>query len=340
MSEANGKNEQAMATAARELFLLGQKTVEARAVLAALRKELSDANTRLVDSQQVEQLIEANQQLVLAILLAQSDAEKPQRTQEEQRLFLEMREANAQLVIAALSAQDLQASAEHTLEQQRNILTLVAHELRNPLTPISMIAGRLVRVPSEELPRMQALIEGQVQHMSRLVDDLLDVSRASTGKLRLDCRIVDMVQIIHQAIDVCSPVMTAHHLHFTAELPECALAMNGDPVRLTQILGNLLGNAAKYTPPGGNVTLSVTAKDDVLEISICDDGIGISAQALPFIFDPFVQDVHAVGFNGAGLGIGLTVVRELVEAHGGTVIGMSDGDGKGSTFIVTLPLAV
>jgi signal transduction histidine kinase len=340
MSEANGKDKEAMATAARELFLLGQKTVEARAVLAALQKELNDANTRLVDSQQVEQLIEANQQLVLAILLAQSDAEKPQRTQEEQRLFLEMREANAQLVIAALSAQDLQASAEHTLEQQRNILTLVAHELRNPLTPISMIAGRLVRVPSEELPRMQALIEGQVQHMSRLVDDLLDVSRASTGKLRLDCRIVDMVQIIHQAIEVCSPVMTAHHLHFTAELPECALAMNGDPVRLTQILGNLLGNAAKYTPSGGNVTLSVTAEADVLQMNICDDGIGISAKALPFIFEPFVQDVHAIGFNGAGLGIGLTVVRELVEAHGGTVIGMSDGDGKGSTFIVTLPLAV
>ncbi|KAA0964296.1 HAMP domain-containing sensor histidine kinase [Pseudomonas sp. ANT_H12B] len=340
MSEANGKNEQAMATAARELFLLGQKTVEARAVLAALQKELSDANTRLVDSQQVEQLIEANQQLVLAILLAQSDAEKPQRTQEEQRLFLEMREANAQLVIAALSAQDLQASAEHTLEQQRNILTLVAHELRNPLTPISMIAGRLVRVPSEELPRMQALIEGQVQHMSRLVDDLLDVSRASTGKWRLDCRIVDMVQIIHEAIEVCSPVMIARHLHFTAELPDCALAVDGDPVRLTQILGNLLGNAAKYTPAGGTVTLSVTAEADVLELSICDNGIGISAQALPFVFEPFVQDVHAIGFNGAGLGIGLTVVRELVEAHGGTVIGMSDGDGKGSTFIVTLPLAV
>ena len=340
MSEANGKDKEAMATAARELFLLGQKTVEARAVLAALQKELNDANTRLVDSQQVEQLIEANQQLVLAILLAQSEAEKPQRTQEEQRLFLEMREANAQLVIAALSAQDLQASAEHTLEQQRNILTLVAHELRNPLTPISMIAGRLVRVPSEELPRMQALIEGQVQHMSRLVDDLLDVSRASTGKLRLDRRIVDMVQIIHQAIAVCSPVMTAHHLHFSAELPECVLAMNGDPVRLTQILGNLLGNAAKYTPSGGNVTLSVTAEADVLQMSICDDGIGISAKALPFIFEPFVQDVHAIGFNGAGLGIGLTVVRELVEAHGGTVIGMSDGDGKGSTFIVTLPLAV
>ncbi|MFJ7284876.1 sensor histidine kinase [Pseudomonas sp. NPDC099000] len=340
MNEANGKNEQAMATAARELFLLGQKTVEARAVLAALNKELSEANTQLTDHQQIDQLIEANQQLVLAILLAQSDAEKPKRTQEEQRLFLEMREANAQLVIAALSAQDLQASAEHTLEQQRNILTLVAHELRNPLTPISMIAGRLVRVPSEELPRMQALIEGQVQHMSRLVEDLLDVSRASTGKLRLDCRIVDMAQIIQDAIAVCSPVMIAQHLHFTAELPKCALAVNGDPVRLTQILGNLLGNAAKYTPSGGTVTLLVSAEANVLEMSICDDGIGISAKALPFIFDPFVQDVHAVGFNGAGLGIGLTVVRELVEAHGGTVIGLSDGDSKGSTFIVTLPLEV
>ncbi|KPN92892.1 sensor histidine kinase [Pseudomonas nunensis] len=340
MTEANGANAQAMATAARELFLLGQKTVEARAVLAALQKELSDTNNRLVDAQQIEQLVEANQQLVLAILLAQTDAEKPQRSKEEQRLFLEMREANAQLVIAALSAQNLQASAEHTLSQQRNILTLVAHELRNPLTPISMIAGRLVRVPAEELPRMQALIESQVAHMSRLVDDLLDVSRASTGKLRLDCEIVDMVQIIQSAIDVCRPVMNTRHLHFNAELPACALSVDGDPVRLTQILGNLLGNAAKYTPAGGNVTLSVTTTDDVLEMRICDDGIGISAQALPYIFEPFVQDVHAIGFNGAGLGIGLTVVRELVEAHGGTVVGISDGDGRGSTFIVTLPLVV
>lgn len=338
MNEANNKNEEVIASAARELFLLGQKTVEARAVLAALQKDLEDANNRLGDSQQIDQLIEANQQLVLAILLAQSDAQTPLHA-EQQRLYLELREANAQLVIAALSAQDLQASAEHALGQQRNILTLVAHELRNPLTPISMIAGRLVRVPSEELPRMQALIEGQVQHMSRLVDDLLDVSRASTGKLRLDCRIVDMVQIIQEAIAVCSPVMSAHHLNFSARLPEGLLAVNGDPVRLAQILGNLLGNAAKYTPAGGIVKLSVTVEADALVMSVCDNGIGISAQALPFIFDPFVQDVHAIGFNGAGLGIGLTVVRELVEAHGGTVTGLSEGDGMGSEFIVSLPLA-
>ncbi len=338
MNEANGKNEQALGTAARELFLLGQKTVKARAVLAALNKELSEANTQRADSRQIEQLIEANQQLVLAILTAQSDAEKPQHTAEEQQRYLEMREANEQLVLAVLSAQHLQASAEQSLAQQRNTLTLVAHELRNPLTPISMIAGRLVRVPSEELPRMQALIEGQVQHMSRLVEDLLDVSRASTGKFRLDRCSVDMTQTIHEAIEICRPVMLANELHFSAQLPEYALMVDGDPVRLSQILGNLLGNAAKYTPAGGNVTLSVTAEDNLMRLCICDTGIGISSKALPFIFEPFVQDVHAIGFNGAGLGIGLTVVRELVEVHGGTVTAFSKGDGKGSKFVVTLAL--
>ena len=338
MSEANDKNEQAIATAARELFLLGRKTVAARALLAGLHKELNDVNTQLIDSQQVEHLIEANQQLVLAILSAQSDAENPKVAQAEQELYLEMREANEQLVIATLSAQHLQVAAEHALKQQRNVLSLVAHELRNPLTPISMIAGRLVRVPSEELPRMQMLIEGQVQQMSRLVEDLLDIARASTGKFRLDCHIVDMAQIINEAIEICTPVMVAHGLNFSSELPECALTVNGDSARLTQILGNLLGNSAKYTPTGGTVTLLVTAVADLLEIRIRDTGIGITAKALPLIFEPFVQDVHAVGFNGAGLGIGLTVVRELIEAHGGTVNGTSAGEGMGSEFLVTLPL--
>ncbi|SFO54537.1 Signal transduction histidine kinase [Pseudomonas sp. NFACC24-1] len=338
MDEANGKDEQAMTTVARELFLLGQKTVEARAVLAALHKELSDANTQLADKRQIEQLIEANQQLVLAILSAQSEAQKPKNTPVEQQLYLDMREANELLVIAALSAQHLRTSAERALERQRNVLALVAHELRNPLTPISMIAGRLARVPSEELPRMQTLIEGQVRHMSRLVEDLLDVSRVKTGKLRLDCQRIDLLQVIDEAMDICKPVMLSRDLHFIGRLPECALSLNGDPVRLAQILGNLLGNAAKYTPAGGTVVLSVAAESDTVEISIRDTGIGISPKALPFIFEPFVQDVHAIGFNGAGLGIGLTVVRELVESHGGTVIGKSAGDGQGSEFVVRLPL--
>jgi len=337
MSKAGGSNEREMANAAHELFLLGQKTVEARAVLAALQKQLSDASSRLVDTQQVEQVIEANQQLVLAILLAQSDAVTTPRV-EEQRLYQELREANAQLVIAALSAQDLQATAERALSQQKSILAMVAHELRNPLTPISMIAERMVRLPSDQLPRMRELIESQVQHISQLVDDLLDVSRASTGKLRINRSDIDMIQILNGAIDACSPVMSAQKQHFDAHLPDSVLIVNGDPGRLTQILHNLLANAAKYTPVGGSIKLSVTVEADVLRISISDNGIGVTAKALPFIFDPYVQDAHAIGFNSTGLGIGLTVVRELVEAHGGTVMGMSDGDGKGSEFVVTLPL--
>lgn len=338
MSYTNGENEREKANAAHELFLLGQKTVEARAVLASLQQQLSDASSRLVDTQQVEQVIEANQQLVLAILLAQSDAVTPPRL-EELSVYQELREANAQLVIAALSAQDLQATAEHALSQQINILAMVAHELRNPLTPISLIAERMVRLPSEQLPRMRELIEGQVQHISQLVDDLLDVSRASTGKLRINRRDVDMMQILEGAIDACRPLMTAQQQHFDVDLPDGVLMINGDPGRLAQILHNLLANAAKYTPVGGRIKLCVTVEGSVLTIRISDNGIGVTAQALPFIFDPYVQDTHAIGFNGAGLGIGLTVVRELVEAHGGTVTGMSEGNGKGSEFVVTLPLA-
>jgi len=337
VSRDEGEEERETANAAHELFLLGQKTVEARAVLAALQNQLSDASNRLVDTQQVEQLIEANQQLVLAILLAQSDAATLPRL-EDQCLYQELREANAQLVIAALSAQDLHATAERALSQQKNILAIVAHELRNPLTPISLIAERMVRLPSDQLPRMRELIEGQVRHISKLVDDLLDVSRVSTGKLRVERQHVYMIEILNNAIGACSPLMMAKKQHFEAHLPDGALIVNGDPARLTQILSNLLTNAAKYTPAEGRIKLSVTAQADVLKIRVSDNGIGISAEVLPFIFDPYVQDEHAIGFNGSGLGIGLTVVRELVEAHGGKVVGMSEGSGKGSEFVVTLPL--
>ncbi len=338
MSKGAGGDEREVASAAHELFMLGQKTVEARAVLAALQQQLTDANTRLEDSQHVEQLIEANQQLVLAILLAQSDAVAAPQV-EEQQLFQELREANAQLVIAALSAQELQATAERALGQQKSILAMVAHELRNPLTPISLIAERMVRLPSDQLPRMRELIEGQVQHISQLVDDLLDVSRASTGKLRIHRREVDMLRILNAAVDACSPVMIARRQQFDVALPDAPLTINGDPVRLAQILHNLLGNAAKYTQAGGTIAMVVSVDAGRLRISIADNGIGVTAKALPFIFDPYVQDAHAIGFNSAGLGIGLTVVRELVEAHGGTVTGMSEGHGKGSEFVVSLPLS-
>ncbi|WP_256665825.1 HAMP domain-containing sensor histidine kinase [Pseudomonas sp. B14-6] len=325
-----------MADATRELIALGQKLTKARADLAALQQDLIDAINRLNNSEQVKQLIEANQQLVLAIL-AKSDDVTTSGTEGAPQQG-ELVEANEHLVIAALSAQHLQALAEHALGQQKRILAMVAHELRNPLTPISMIAERMVRMPSAELPKMQALIQSQVQHMSQMVDDLLDVSRASTGKLRINCHEVDILQVIREAAGSCRPSMNAHQLNFISNIPEGTLILNGDPVRLGQILNNLLTNAVKYTQAHGVINLSVTIESDVVRISISDNGIGVPAKVLPFIFDPYVQDLQAVGFNGSGLGIGLMVVRELVEAHGGHVTGTSEGNGKGSEFVVTLPL--
>lgn len=336
MSETDGKNEREVAIAARELLLLGKKIVRARELLISLEKDLTDVKGELLDGRQAEYLIQANQQLVLTLLETQS-APAFSPTDGWPDHWQNTLEANEHLVLVAFNAQELQFNAEQALAQQKTMLAKVAHELRNPLTPISMIAERMVRVPSIELPRMSALIEGQVQHLSRLVEDLLDVSRASGGKLRLNCANVDIVQVIDAAIEVCRPMIVAKLLHFSARFSRDALVMSVDSVRITQIIHNLLSNAVKYTPHQGHVELSVESEADMLKIRIVDDGIGIGAKTLPFIFDPYVRDATAAIY-GSGLGIGLTVVRELVEAHGGQVIGRSEGEGKGSEFIVSLPL--
>ena len=257
---------------------------------------------------------------------------------EHERRHSEMREANEQLVVAALSAQQLVTAAEVARQEQIQLLAVVAHELRNPLTPIRTAAALMGRVKSEELPRVQAIIERQVAHMARLVGDLLDVSRVNTGKLRIEPRLVEMANVIDEAIDSCRPAMDMRLQHFRVDVPSCALEVHGDPVRLTQILSNLLDNASKYTPNEGEIKLSVEVVGETIVTTVSDNGIGITDEALPKVFDPFVQDSRAIGFNGLGLGIGLTVVRELVEAHGGTVVAASAGTGLGSQFVVALPL--
>jgi signal transduction histidine kinase len=175
--------------------------------------------------------------------------------------------------------------------------------------------------------------------MSRLVSDLLDVSRVSTGKLRLERRTVDLAGIIDAAIDACQPTIAARRQRFEVQLPSGELELYGDPIRLAQVVSNLLDNASKYTPEGGEIGLSAVVIADAVVITVSDSGIGITPEAMPRIFEPFVQEAHAIGFNGVGLGIGLTVVRELVEAHGGQVVASSAGTGLGSEFVVILPLA-
>lgn len=257
---------------------------------------------------------------------------------EHERLHAQLCEANEQLVMAALNAQELQAAAEQAHGKLKELLAFTAHELRAPLAPIRLATSMLADVRPEKLPGMQALIERQVVHMSRLIADLVDVSRIQSGKLRVEYQSFDIVPAIHVAIEACRPAMDLRLQHFRLQLPTEAVQMQGDPVRLTQVVTNLLTNASKYTQEGGWVKLRVVPTDVAVVITVTDNGIGISAAALPDIFKPFVQDKHAIGFNGSGLGIGLTVVRELVQAHGGSIEATSEGMDMGSRFVVTLPL--
>ncbi|MDB5815995.1 MAG: hypothetical protein JWN23_3112 [Rhodocyclales bacterium] len=260
---------------------------------------------------------------------------------EHERHHARLQEANEQLILAALSAQELQSAAEQAHRQQNEFLAVLAHELRNPLTPIRTAAALLGRVRTDEplLLRLQTIIERQVVHISRLVGDLLDVSRVNTGKLRLDRQIIEIADVIEASIDACIPAIEARQQHLRVDLPTHTLQVHGDPVRLTQVVSNLFDNASKYTHSGGEISFSVKVVGDAIVMTVSDNGIGIAIEALPKVFDPFVQDAHAIGFNGVGLGIGLTVVRELVEAHDGIVVALSAGTGLGSQFVVTLPLS-
>jgi signal transduction histidine kinase len=217
------------------------------------------------------------------------------------------------------------------------LLAVVAHELRNPMAPLLMVAALIGRVKPAELPRLQGMIERQVGQLVRLVDDLVDLSRVSTGKLRLVRSSVDLNRVIDAAVEACLPAMDARRQTFLACAPELPLLLHGDAERLTQVLSNLLDNASKYTPVSGKIELIVTRHHDTVDIAVIDTGIGITSHALTQVFEPFVQESHAIGFNGDGLGIGLMLVRELIEAHGGMVVASSAGSGHGSTFLVTLP---
>jgi diguanylate cyclase len=260
---------------------------------------------------------------------------------EQQPRLRELREANEQLVIAALTAQQLEAQTEEAYTRQTKFLAMVAHELRNPLIPITTAAGLLSRALKDEplLAQLQAAIRRQVSLVSRLVDDLLDGSRVSAGKFRLECSMVEMAGILSLAVETCRPAVEARSQRLTIHLAPPPLLVFGDPLRLGQIFSNLLDNASKYTAKGGEISLTVMVLDRALQITVSDNGIGITPEALPNIFELFMQDASALALYHGGLGIGLAVVRDLVEAHGGTVTARSPGRDLGSDFVVMLPMA-
>ncbi len=258
-----------------------------------------------------------------------------------ERRLADLREANEKLVLAALSALELKEAAELARQRQRAFLAAVTDELSNPLAPIRIATTMLGRLPGEEalLSRVQQVIERQMAHMARLVGHLVDASATEAGGLVPERTWVDLAEVIDAAVTIYRPTMDRLRLHLDWRRPPGALGVIGDAALLEQVVANLLDNACVHTPAGGRIGLSVAASADTLTLSVADDGIGITARKLPEVFEPFVLDVHALDFNGVGLGIGLTVARALVRAHGGEIVAHSPGPRRGSEFVVTLPLA-
>ena len=223
--------------------------------------------------------------------------------------------------------------------QKDEFLGMLAHELRNPLAPIIYSVAALERqMPAPEARRPLEIIARQARRMTRIVDDLLDVSRVTQGKISLQRERLDVAAIVGNAADVSRAAMTARGHRFEVRVPGTPLPVSGDAVRLGQVFENLLSNAAKYTPPGGDVTVVVERDNADAVVRVRDTGVGISADVLPRIFDLFVQADTTLDRAEGGLGIGLTLVERLIRMHGGGVEAHSDGPGLGSEFRVRLPL--
>lgn len=220
-------------------------------------------------------------------------------------------------------------------------LAMLAHELRNPLAPIRNAIELLdpSRSPSpQNFDAMRAVVGRQVKHLSRLVDDLLDVARITQGKITLRQEIVELAAAIEAAIETAQPSLTRKGHTLRTDLPSEPLFIVGDGVRLAQVLGNILSNAAKYTPQGGEILIEARELQDDVRISVRDNGVGMAVDTIPHIFDLFVQSQSSLERSDGGLGVGLPLARTLVELHGGQIEAFSAGAGQGSEFVVRLPL--
>lgn len=239
--------------------------------------------------------------------------------------------------------EELRKLAAHLSEanyRKTEFLATLAHELRNPLAPIrnGIEVLRLAGSNPATAAKVQDMMERQLNHMVRLINDLLDVARISSGKVELKKELVDLKGIIGDAVESALALIDGAHHRLELNIPDEPFFLYADPTRLTQVLGNLLTNAAKYTPERGHIELSVRQDQQQVVISVRDTGVGIPADALPNVFEMFTQVPDHAGRTQGGLGIGLSLVQRLVQMHGGTVRASSPGEGKGSTFTIHLPL--
>ena len=240
------------------------------------------------------------------------------------------------------SRKEMEAALKEADRRKDEFLATLAHELRNPLAPIRN-AVQILKAkgpPDPELKWGRDVIDRQVQVMARLLEDLLDVSRISRNRLELRKERVELVTVVEAALETSRPVIEAGSHELTVTFPPEAIHLEADPVRLAQVLANLLNNAAKYTAEGGRIRLRAERQGSDVIVSVKDNGIGITAELLPRVFDIFAQSPRALVRSPGGLGIGLSLVKGLVELHGGSVEARSEGTGRGSEFVVRLPVAV
>lgn len=229
---------------------------------------------------------------------------------------------------------------QETDRQKNEFLALLTHELRNPLAPIrnALYILGLPGVDAVKVERARVMAERQVQHMATLLDDLVDLARINRGRFEVHKGVLDLNTVVDQAMQAIQPECDERGQHLSASLPEHPVWVYGDRTRLEQVMGNLLNNATKYTNPGGRIWVGVNATATEVKVRVQDSGIGIEPMMLPLIFDLFVQAERRLDRSIGGLGIGLTLVRQLVELHGGKVDAFSPGPGKGSEFVVRLPV--
>ena len=266
---------------------------------------------------------QARQAETLAQALDTARAEHEHSLRELERQTRELHEARAR--------------AEEGAQAKDEFLAMLGHELRNPLSPI-VTALQLMRLKNQS-SREQDIIERQVASLMRLVDDLLDVSRITEGKIELRKARVELAEVAARAIEMASPMLEKKQQRLSVDIPARGCIVDADASRLAQVLANLLTNASKYSDANTEIVFRAGCQDRMVRISVRDQGIGISPQMLDTVFDLFVQNRQSIARSQGGLGLGLAIVRSLVALHGGTVTAHSKGEGQGSEFVVQLPLA-
>jgi signal transduction histidine kinase/ActR/RegA family two-component response regulator len=305
-----------------------------------LTRERSADDHELANSSREDTVRTREDALRMSAELDDARVERERLVAQLEHVNEQLKEANEHLLLTTVHADEMAERARASERAKDEFLAMLGHELRNPLSPILMAVDCMDLRDPTSCPDERAIVRRQARHMARLVDDLLDIARITGGKLDLQREHIELSAIVTRAIEMVSPLLEAKTHQLRVRVSPADLVIDVDPTRLAQVAANLIANAAKYTPNGGEIVVSGFRRGANVVLSVKDNGIGISAEMLPRVFDMFSQEQQALDRAQGGLGLGLAIVSSLVSMHGGTVTAHSEGEGKGSEFVVELPAFV